>query len=213
MVMGRAEGRDSAYHSNWVAGVDVTGSGFACPPVGTRFLLDIDNMDGRRVIQTVLGQRGIECRLHSNAWGTYGLIGGMIVNEAGKLTAQTVARLWPLQVGRSIATEEPLRSGKGMIRNIYTVSGVGWYQVGERRVLGYQIDMANDVEATGQRYILHFVWSPELRWTIRQRTEWVSGHYPEHNGADWDLLAAIPPAPADTATITHTGSGPGSRLR
>lgn len=167
MVMGRAEGRDNAYHSSWVAGVDVAGSGFACPPIGTRFLLDIDNMDGRQVTQTVLGQRGIECRLHSNAWGTYGLIGGMIVNEAGKLTAQTVARLWPLQVGRTITAEEPLRTGKGLIREIYTVSGVGWYQIGARRVLGYQIDMANDVEATGQRYILHFVWSPELRWNIR----------------------------------------------
>ncbi len=196
MIMGRAEGRNSAYRSDRVSGVDVNGTGFACPPAGTRFLLNIDNMDGRQVTQTILGQRGIECRLHSNAWGTYGLIGGMLVNDAGRLTAETVARLWPLEIGRSLTTVEPYRYGKGMLRVVYAVSGVGWYQVGPRKVLGYQIDVAENIEATGQRYVLHFVWSPELHWNIRQRTEWVGGRYPVNNGADWDLIGVIPPPPA-----------------
>lgn len=212
MLVARPEQKDIAYWAAWASEPYRVPPGFACPAPGTRFVIDAATDDGRPIVQTILEQRGIECRVYSTGHGLYGVAAGLIFDRSDAKVAQALAKLWPLEIGKTSELAEPPHDDDGGIRMISSVTGYGWYRVGDRDVTGYQIDIAVTEVADDTVYIQRVVWSPELRWRLGQQTEFVRGYDDDGALGTWSLVQVLPPDSGPT-TPTRTAWGPGSPPR
>ena len=161
---------------------------FGCPDVGSVFTYNVPAWNTNRPNRMVaIEQDQFNCRIRSDAQGTYDWFGGLgpHFENANAIEKKLIADLWPLRSGSIVkASKYDLPSEYSEIEYVVAYglarvpAGVFW---------AYKI-RKNYYWQNRLYYITTLWWSPSLKWTIRQWPE-EPGKPSQVGGFNWELLS------------------------
>ncbi|KWV59817.1 hypothetical protein AS156_30295 [Bradyrhizobium macuxiense] len=164
-------------------------TGFGCPDVGTVFTYNVPAWNTNRPNRMVaIEQDQFNCRIRSDAWGTYDWFGGLgaRLDDTDVAEKQLIRDLWPLRsgtIGKASKYDLPSSSS---VEIEYAVS-YGFASVPAGLFWAYKIRK----EYYWQNKLYHTTtlwWSPSLKWTILQWPE-EPGKASRVGGYNWELLS------------------------
>jgi hypothetical protein len=162
---------------------------FGCPDAGTVFTYDVPAWNTNRPNRMVaIEQDQFNCRIRSDAQGTYDWFGGLAarLGEADVAEKQLITDLWPLRAGYTGKTSKyDLPSRFSEIEYVVAAYGVAVVPAGV--FWAYKI-RKNYYWQNNLCYTTTLWWSPSLRWTILQWPE-QPGKPSQTGGYNWGLLS------------------------
>jgi hypothetical protein len=159
---------------------------FGCPDAGTVFTYDVRAWNTNRPNRMIaVGQDQLNCRITSDAQGTYDWFGGVGPRLADDAEKALITGLWPLRPGYTgKASDYNLPSRFSEIEYMVTYglavvpAGVFWvYKI--RKNYYWQNSLC---------YTTTLWWSPLLKWTILQWPE-QPGRPSRTGGLNWGLVS------------------------
>jgi hypothetical protein len=160
---------------------------FACPGAGTIFTYDIRLWSTNRPNRMVaVKQDQLNCRIRSDAQGTYDWFGGLgpHLGEEDAAEKQLITDLWPLRAGDVGTTSKyDLPSRYGKIEYVVDAYGIAVVPAGP--FWAYKI-RKNYYWQDSLCYTTTVWWSPALKWVILQWPEQAGGY-------KWGLLSVSSP--------------------
>jgi hypothetical protein len=162
---------------------------FGCPDAGTVFTYDVRAWNTNRPNRMIaIEQDQLNCRIRSDAQGTYEWFGGLgpHLDEADAAEKQVITDLWPLRVGTtSKSSSYDLPSRFSEIDYVVVAYGIAVVPAGVFRA--YKI-RKNYYCENSLAYTTTLWWSPSLKWVILQWPE-QTGMPSRAGGFNWGLLS------------------------
>jgi hypothetical protein len=155
---------------------------FTCAPAGTRFVLTMEaTATGLPIVWESLGQKGWDCRIRSTVSGEHSIWNWTANDDQ----ANTLRQLWPLQVGKRAGSRR--------------VVSYGPYWLPWGTVNAYAIEETTNDKAGAPWYRSTVYWAPSLGFEIGRHMQVLHGAWPDDAGPDFQTVAMLPPAAAETA--------------
>jgi hypothetical protein len=164
---------------------------FGCPDPGTVFTYNVPAWNTKRPNRMVaIEQDQFNCRIKSDAQGTYDWFGGLGVRlgDADVAEKKLITDLWPLRGGSTRKTSKYDLPSKYSEVEYAVAYGLARVPAGLFWVYKIRKDYywQNNLYHTTTLW-----WSPSLRWTILQWPE-EPGKASQVGGYNWELLSVSP---------------------
>jgi hypothetical protein len=159
---------------------------FGCPDVGTVFTYNVPAWNTKRPNRMVaIEQDQFNCRIRSDAQGTYDWFGGLGARLDDVAEKQLIIDLWPLRGGSTRRTSNYDLPSKYSEVEYAVAYGLARVPAGLFWVYKIRKDYywQNNLYHTTTLW-----WSPSLRWTILQWPE-EPGRPSQVGGYNWELLS------------------------
>jgi hypothetical protein len=162
---------------------------FGCPDPGTVFTYDVRAWNTNRPNRMVaIEQDQFDCRIRSDAQGTYDWFGGLgaHLDDADVAEKKLITGLWPLRAGTTakLSKDDP-PSQFGEIEYVVVAYGLGRVPAGVFWAYKVRKDYywENNLYRTTTLW-----WSPSFKWSILQ---WIEepGKPSQAGGFNWALLS------------------------
>jgi len=163
---------------------------FECPASGTVFTFNVSAPKTERldkIKMRMTGREGFVCRVHADASGDYGWIGGLAPDNDDwhKANRCPAYQIWPMRVGNRGEYYYEWPDGR-WASGEYEVVEYGWLRVPAGLFHVFKV-VQTTATRRGETITTHW-WSPQLKWIVKQESN-------DPMVGDWELAGiAEPPA-------------------